>query len=303
MGTKTELYTIRKTPPGEPVAPHILGELNLSLHKSNGKYDSPALDRTLSLPTTINGELDAFRSANQDNIHGNNDEYQPGDNDNDDNDDDVETNDDYDNDGDKTNDYFKVTESMKWVASISRSNALKDVLALSLINMKNHGDNNNNTQNHGGEYVRINNVESKEIKNRKNKPPLLKHVHKKKEKSKLKIRPPLLTRIHRSPLLTNIHDKDEKLPMLNRPPLLTHINEKKEKPSIFTLECNITNVLPNNYDDLINKDDGEEDWDLVINSAKDKKRVITNGEKRSAQPAQEARVCGKLNTNKEDIDI
>ena len=69
---------------------------------------------------------------------------------------------------------------MKWVASISRPNTLKDVLALSLINMKNHG-NNNNTQNHGEEYVRIRNVEPKEIKNRMDKPPLLKHVHKKRE--------------------------------------------------------------------------------------------------------------------------
>ena len=82
------------------------------------------LEGTLSLPTTINGELGAFWSANRDNIHCNNNKYQLKD---DDNDDAVEINDDYDdNDNtylskdddddddndDKINDYFKVTESM-----------------------------------------------------------------------------------------------------------------------------------------------------------------------------------------------
>ena len=125
--------------------------------------------------------------------------------------------------------------------------------------MKNHGDSNNNTQNHCEDYVRINGIEPKGIKKRKNIPHLLTHAHEKKEKSKLKIRPPLLTHIHRSPLLTHIHNKDEKSPVLNRSPLLTHINEKQQKSLIFTLECNTTNISPNNPDNLTNED---EDWDI-----------------------------------------
>ena len=82
-------------------------------------------------PTTINGEFDAFRLASRDNIHNNNDESQSEDDDNDDGveikdgyDDDDDTHlsnkDYYDDDDDKIHDYFKVTESMKWVTSISR---------------------------------------------------------------------------------------------------------------------------------------------------------------------------------------
>ena len=51
LGTKTELYSFRKPPPGEPAAPHTLEESNISLNKSKRKYDSMTFDSTLSLPT------------------------------------------------------------------------------------------------------------------------------------------------------------------------------------------------------------------------------------------------------------
>ena len=99
----------------------------------------------------------------------------------------------------------------------------------------------------------------------------------------MKIRPPLLICIHRSPLLTHIHGKDEISPdkdenprMLNRPSLLTHINKKQKKSSMFTLECNTTNISPNNHNDSVSEEDEDEDWNLVINNAKGKKRVINN---------------------------
>ena len=91
-----------------------------------------------------------------------------------------------DDDDDEIKDCIKVTESMKWVTSISRPNILKDVLALSTINMKNHGDNNNNIHNHSEDDAHTNDVEPKGIKKRKNRPPLLTHIHEKEEKSKEK---------------------------------------------------------------------------------------------------------------------
>ena len=62
-----------------------------------------------------------------------------------------------DDNDDFIKDCIKVIEPMKWIASISRSDVLKDLLALSLINLKNRGDNNNNnTHNHGEDDAHTN---------------------------------------------------------------------------------------------------------------------------------------------------
>ena len=54
LGTKT-------TPlPGEPAASHTREESYISFTKPKGKYDPTTSDSVLSLPTTINGKLDAF---------------------------------------------------------------------------------------------------------------------------------------------------------------------------------------------------------------------------------------------------
>ena len=82
----------------------------------------------LSLPTTINGEFEAFRTGNRDVVN---------------------QNEDNDNALNNINECAKVIKPMKWLASISRYIIHNDILELSLINHDGNNNNNNNTHNHG----------------------------------------------------------------------------------------------------------------------------------------------------------
>ena len=62
--------------PGEPAASHTLEESNISSTKSKGKYDPMTSNSILSLPRSINGELDAFQVTNRDNKYDNDGIYQ-----------------------------------------------------------------------------------------------------------------------------------------------------------------------------------------------------------------------------------
>ena len=66
----------------------------------------------LSLPTPIDGEFEAFQSANQDN----------------------------NNDLNNINDYNKMVKQMRWIASINRHDISQDVLNMSLLNRDNYNN-------------------------------------------------------------------------------------------------------------------------------------------------------------------
>ena len=46
---------------------------------------------------------------------------------------------------DKTNNYCETVDSKNWIASVNRHNNIEDILATSMINMKNDNDNPNNS--------------------------------------------------------------------------------------------------------------------------------------------------------------
>ena len=80
--TTKALKTIRDvklqhTPiPGESTAPHIFEESNISFIKSKRKYNPTNSSDMLSLPMSINGELERFQGTNRDNEHDNDGNYQ-----------------------------------------------------------------------------------------------------------------------------------------------------------------------------------------------------------------------------------
>ena len=76
LKTKTNVHMQRTSLPGESAESYSREESNIPFTKSRGKYDATTSNGVLSLPTSINGELETFRLTNQDNDHGNDGNYQ-----------------------------------------------------------------------------------------------------------------------------------------------------------------------------------------------------------------------------------